>query len=135
MKRLLPAAPVMSQNNRRGQRGAAREKHIGSEIRGHGRVPEWEVSVTHEILLVSTPKGSRTAHQRRQLWDNSSRAEPGLSHVSSDQSPGLALSSPTTVQLGNGKYLLLRASQTPFFHPTNPQLQNAHNFPYYRGST
>lgn len=39
MKWLLPAAPVMFQNNRRGQRGAAREKHVCSEIRGHGSGP------------------------------------------------------------------------------------------------
>lgn len=135
MKQLLPAAPVMSQNNRRGQRGAAREKHIYSEIRGHGLVPEWEVPTMHEILLVSTPKGSQAAHQRRQLWDNCSRAEPGLFNVSSDQSPGLALSSPSTGQWGNGTYLLLRASQTSFFHSTNAQLQNPQDFSCNRRST
>lgn len=67
----------MSQNNRRGQRGAAREKHICSEIHEHGQVPEWAVSVMHEISLVSAPKSSLTAEQCRQLWDNSSCAEPG----------------------------------------------------------
>lgn len=132
MEQLLPPAPVMSQNNRRGQRGAAREKHVCSEIHGQGLVPEWEVSVMHEILLVSAPKGSCTAHQRRQLWDSPSHAEPGLADVSSDQSPGLALSSPSTLQLGNVKYWLLRASQTSFSPPTAvkstqfPLLQKEH---------
>lgn len=115
--------------------GTAREKHIYSEIRGHGLVPEWEVPTMHEILLVSTPKGSQAAHQRRQLWDNCSRAEPGLFNVSSDQSPGLALSSPSTGQWGNGTYLLLRASQTSFFHSTNAQLQNPQDFSCNRRST
>lgn len=69
---------------KRAERSCQKEaRSICSETHGHCLVPEWEVSVTHEILLVSTRTGSQTAHQRSQLCDNSNRAEPDLPAASS----------------------------------------------------
>lgn len=87
---------------KRAERSCQKEVHsICSETHGHCLVPEWQVSVLHEMLLVSTRMGSQTAHQCSQLSDNSTRAEPDLPAVSGIQSPGIALSSPSTTQPGN----------------------------------
>ena len=98
-------------------------RSISSETHGHCLVPEREVSVTHEILLVSTQAGSRTAHQRSQLRDSSIRAEPDLPAVPGVQSPAAALSSPSTTQLGNTG--CCGDLKHPFC-PPNPRLQNPH---------
>lgn len=116
---------------KRAERSCQKEAHsICSETHEYYLVPEWEVSVMHEVLLVSTHMGSQTAHQCSQLCHNSIRAEPACCA----QRPKPWHCPQLSQHNATGKHWLLRASQTSFPSPNSAAAKCA-RFPCYRVST